>query len=49
MVLGCWHGLPRGVVDALSLDTSKVRLAQALGTFIHVCSVHYRGVGLYGL
>ena len=29
-----WHRLPRDVVDALSLDTFKVRLDQALDNLI---------------
>ncbi len=29
-----WNRLPRDVVDALSLETFKVRLGQALGNLI---------------
>jgi len=28
-----WHGLPRGVVDASSMETLKVRLDGALSTW----------------
>ena len=33
-VLRCWNGLPRGVVDALSLDVFKARLNGALGNLV---------------
>ena len=31
-----WHRLPRDVVDALSLETLKVKLHQALGNLIEL-------------
>ena len=31
-VVRCWNGLPRDAVDALSLETFKVRLDRALTT-----------------
>ena len=34
MVVRHWNRLPRDVVDASSLKTSKVRLDQALGNLI---------------
>jgi len=35
-VMRHWNRLPRGVVDAPSLDTFKVRLNQALGKLIYL-------------
>ena len=33
-VVRCWHRLPREVVDALSLEISKIRLDGALSDLI---------------
>jgi len=43
-----WNRLPREMVDALSLNTLKVRLDGALSDLIEpeVFPVHCRGVGL---
>jgi len=35
-VVKCWNRLPREVVDALSLETSKVRLDGALSNLIYL-------------
>ena len=35
-VVGHWNRLPRDVIDAPSLETFKVRLAQALGSLIYL-------------
>ena len=44
-----WHRLPREVVDALSLETFKVRLDRALSTYLALgAPVNFRGVGLDG-
>ena len=44
----CWHRLPREMVDALSLETPKVRLDGAPDGAVGV-PVHCRGVGSDGL
>ena len=36
-VVRSWNRLPRNVADAPSLETSKVRLDQALGNLIYLC------------
>ena len=33
-VEGCWHRLPRVVVDALSMEVLKARLDGALGSLV---------------
>ena len=33
-VVRCWNGLPREVVDALSLEVFKARLDGALGNLV---------------
>ena len=33
-VVRCWNGLPREVVDALSLEVFKARLDGALGSLV---------------
>ena len=33
-VVRCWNGLPRGVVDAPSLEVFKARLDEALGNLV---------------
>ena len=33
-VVRCWNGLPRGVVDAPSLEVFKARLDGALGNLV---------------
>ena len=33
-VVRCWNGLPRKVVDALSLEAFKARLDDALGNLV---------------
>jgi len=33
-VVRCWHRLPRGVVDAPSLEVFKARLDGALGSLV---------------
>ena len=33
-VVRCWNGLPREVVDALSLEVFKARLDEALGNLV---------------
>jgi len=46
-----WNRLPRGVIDASSLETFKSRLDEALGNLIWLCLSLFTagGVGLNGL